>query len=227
MGVTDAVFMSSGQRILAIQEENLVVWDAQSLKVAKTIKAPCPPVALALNPKTGSVAVGCDIGPVILFDLDKNRELSTLRGHAGPVQSLAFSPDGRTLASAGNDTRVILWDVRQHSRIATLSGHSKLVFSLAFSPDGRQLASGGADGNVIIWDAASKELVGRLKAGGSVLSVQYLNPETLISGNFNATVRFWNLSAKVWEQRACGIVGSLTTSERFRSLLQAGSPNCK
>jgi WD40 repeat protein len=227
IGVMDAVFMSGGQRILAIQQESLVVWDTQNLKVIHTIRAPCPPVSLALNPQTGILALGCDLGPVILFDLEKNREISTLRGHAGTVQSLTFSPDGRTLASAGSDTGVILWDVRQHSRIATLSGHSKLVFSLAFRPDGRQLASAGADGNVIIWDIASKELLGRLKAEGSVLSVQYLNPETLISGNFDATVRFWNLSAKAWEQQACEIVGPLTTSERFRSLLQAGAPNCK
>jgi WD40 repeat protein len=225
-GVTNAIFISNGRRILAIRDESFVVWDSQSLKVAKTIKAPCFPAALALNPKTGIVAVGCD-GPVILFDLDKNREVSTLPGHAGAVGSLAFSPDGRILASAGDDTSVMLWDVGRNRRIATLSGHSKVVFSLVFSPDGKQLASASGDGNVVIWDAANKELLGRLRAGGSVLSVQYLNPETLISGSSDATVRFWNLSVKAWEQRACEIVGPLTTSERFTSLLQAGAPNCK
>jgi WD40 repeat protein len=101
------------------------------------------------------------------------------------------------------------------------------VFSLGFSPDGRQLASGGADEDVIIWDVAGKELLGRLRAGSSVLSVGYLNPDTLISGSFDATVRFWDLSAQAWEQRACEIVGPLTMSERFRSLLQAGAPNCR
>jgi WD40 repeat protein len=225
-GVTNAVFMSNGRRILAIRDEKLIVWDAQSLKVARALKPPCPPTAWALNPKTGIVAVGCDMGPVILFDFDKNREVSTLPGHAGSVQNLAFSPDGRTLAG-GSDTSIILWDVGRRSRIATLNGHSKPVFSLAFSPDGRQLASAGADRNVIIWDVAGKELLGRLRAGSSVLSVSYLSPDTLISGSFDATVRFWDLSAQAWEQRACDIVGPLTMSERFRSLLQAGTPNCK
>jgi WD40 repeat protein len=39
------------------------------------------------------------------------KEKSTLRGHTGPVWSVAFSPDGKTLASGSQDGAIKLWDV--------------------------------------------------------------------------------------------------------------------
>ncbi len=35
----------------------------------------------------------------------------TLKGHTGPVMSVAFSPDGKRLASSSRDQTVKVWDV--------------------------------------------------------------------------------------------------------------------
>ena len=88
--------------------------------------------------------------------------LSTLRGHTGEVDALAFSPDGETFASGGADGTILLWDATafrtnnvQSSPIRTLKGHTMDVTKLAFSPNSEMLASGSRDGTILFWEFTS------------------------------------------------------------------------
>jgi hypothetical protein len=47
---------------------------------------------------------------VHLWDLAAEKEIQVLKGHRGPISTLAFSPDGKLLATGSYDTTVLLWD---------------------------------------------------------------------------------------------------------------------
>jgi len=76
------------------------------------------------------------------------KELLTLRGHSGDVDSVAFSPDGKRLATASWDHTAKVWEAESGKEPLTLRGHSDFVLGVVFSPDGKHLATASEDGTV-------------------------------------------------------------------------------
>ena len=84
---------------------------------------------------------------VRVWDVATGQALRELRGHTGPVSSLAFHPGGRRLASAsvdpvqGGKGEVILWDPGTGRAVLSLPGN----VAVAFSADGARLFAVSAD----------------------------------------------------------------------------------
>jgi WD40 repeat protein len=68
-----------------------------------------------------------------------------LKGHSGPVLSLAFSADGKRLFTGSIDSTIREWDLDTRKEIQIIRDHSSWVNSLATDPAGRWLASAGSD----------------------------------------------------------------------------------
>ncbi len=118
----------------------------------------------------------------------------TLKGHTGPVTSVAFSPNGLRLASASWDGTVKVWSVATGLEVRTFKGHTGLVISVAFSPDGTRLASASGDGTVKVWDAATGQEPITLKGHTSVVASVAFSPDglRLASGAADLTVKVWD-----------------------------------
>ncbi len=132
-------------------------------------------------------------GEIKIWDVQTGAPLRTVRGHTGPVLSVAFSPDGKTLASGGYDYTVRLWNAADGMPLHTMPGHVCLVHSLAFSPDGKRLASGSEDWGVKLWDVELGAEALDLRGHTDRVRAVTFSPDgqRLYSAGGDGTLRVW------------------------------------
>jgi eukaryotic-like serine/threonine-protein kinase len=145
----------------------------------------------------------------------------TLKGHTGPVLSVAFSPDGKRIVSGGWDTLEVswnstlkIWDATSGQKTLTLKGHAGPVESVAFSPDGKQIVSGGSglfrtskfgsrriqgllSEALKVWDATSgQEMLTLTGHAGPVESVAFSpDGKRIVSGSEDNTLKIWDATS--------------------------------
>ncbi|MCC6285270.1 MAG: protein kinase [Phycisphaerales bacterium] len=116
------------------------------------------PRCLAFSPRADALACGGDSGDIVIWPIDGGRARfpARLRGHRGPVNSLAFAPGGGFLASTSDDGTLRLWNLGDLTLLATLRGHTGPVRHVALGrgPEGLTLVSSGDDG-VRSWNLPS------------------------------------------------------------------------
>ncbi len=67
--------------------------------------------SVAFSPDGKYLASGSADNTVKLWNLESQKEVTTLQGHSLFVTSVVFSPDGKYLASSSRDKTVKLWSI--------------------------------------------------------------------------------------------------------------------
>lgn len=98
-----------------------------------------------------------------LWDLRRQKPLSTLSGHQGLVLGLAISPLGDVLASGGSDNVIKLWDIPADEPEWNWTGHTLPINDVAVRPDGQIAVSVGDDRAVRVWDRQRGSLLQTLE----------------------------------------------------------------
>ena len=149
---------------------------------------------VAVSPDGRTVAAATLAGTVQLMDV-RTKEIHTLRGHQGMVQTVDFSPDGAWLASTAGRGEMRLWNLVEGSSRG-LVGHEDFISQVMFSPSSGALASAGFDGSVRLWsledDSPALQMNGH---DGYVRSVAFRpDGRVLASSGDDGTVRLWEAS---------------------------------
>lgn len=88
------------------------------------------------------MAAGNVAGIINVFDLESEKLLTQIGGHALPVRAVSFSPDSKLLLSGSDDAQIKIHHPGQGEQIKTLAGHGSWILDLSFSPNGVHFASG-------------------------------------------------------------------------------------
>jgi len=110
----------------------------------------------------GYLAIGTAGADVLLWDVEKNKQVRRMTGHSARVSSLDWNgAQGHILSSGSRDSTIVNHDVRvKEHAVATLNGHTQEVCGLKWSPDGTMLASGGNDNLLHVWDSVASSASG-------------------------------------------------------------------
>lgn len=173
----------------------------------------CDIFSVSYSPDNKKIAFGGSDSVVYVYEIPNPKPLFKLRGHKSEIAAVAFSPDGKTIVSGGKDKRIRFWDALTGNLLKESIGHSDPVITVAYSRDGKTLMSADG-GNIILWNSSSKTESKIFRNPSGCQSVAF-SPDgnSLIAGNRDKSIKFWNIATGKVEKSFNGFLSSITALE--------------
>jgi WD40 repeat protein len=209
--------LSTDGRLIATGQDDgaISVVDARTLAHRGTFPVVDTGQVLGIGfvPGGRRMVVGGPEGFLAVVDVDAERVVRRLRGHAGAIFTPGISADGRLLATASDDGTVRLWslpDGRPLGRPLRFPGRG--VQDAQLSPDGRWLTVVTVDdtierGTVEVWDARRRRRVHSRRVPGFPGTARF-SPDgrRLAVGFRSGRTQLW--STTTWRRDARDLVGA-------------------
>lgn len=131
----------------------------------------------------------------------KEKAVTTLQGHQGPINQVNYNVSGEYCCSAGTDKTIILWNPKQGLLIKVYNGHGQSVRDVVSSHDNSHLGSASADRCAFYWDVAEGAILRRFRGHNSVVNCVKFNElsNVLITGGNDSTVQLLDLKSRSYE----------------------------
>ena len=190
----------SSKNVMAVAlDQTLYLWNASSGTIDELLTTPTEgnKITSVQFMQDGShIAVGTDDCDVQLWDVQKAKQVRSLKGHSARVGAMAWN--NWMLSTGSRDSHIFNHDVRQREHhTMTLSGHEQEVCGLKWNHNGTQLASGGNDNLLHIWDEGRDTARYKIDAHcAAVKAVAWCPHNTSLlatgGGTADRRIKFWN-----------------------------------
>jgi WD domain, G-beta repeat len=169
--VLSAGFSADAKRVVTgSRDYTLRVWDLEGRRRLAVLSDVYEDdvVSAVFSPVNPSlVASASTDGSAHIWNVDTNT-ITALKGHNGPVWSIAFNSNGRQIVTASGDTTARVWDAESGQLVQTFKGHSNWVFSAAFTAGDKHVVTASRDKTVRIWDVETgNDVTGGVVSGST------------------------------------------------------------
>jgi WD40 repeat protein len=201
--ITSIAFSPDGKWLASVRLNGAIeLWDWQkrgdkkSYQLKKKTSEEFSSVPKVSFSPSGEVLAVSTNKTIELWDVSSKSPKSTIT-EKGNVATFQFSPDGKSIASAIFGSEITLWEIDSGKPLFDPIKEPYTIYTIQFSPDGNKIFGAGANQQIKSWSSQTGLPLINLSINQStVVSSMALSPtgETLISGDFNNFVTFWNLS---------------------------------
>jgi RNA polymerase sigma factor (sigma-70 family) len=208
-------FLADNRTLATLDETRILyLWDIETGREIRRFDPQLKPYdEVALSADGGKLAAaGRGTAIVHCWEVATGRLLSTLIGHRGAVQAVAFSPDGKTLATSATDRTLRFWDVATGAEQRRLGVDEAQREGLVFSGDGRILAS-GRDGIIRLWHVDSGQESVPVEGHQALIRLVAFSPDgqRILSFGRDHTVCSWDaVTGKLMDARRRGADETVT-----------------
>ena len=195
-GTRQIAFQPDGSRFAVSGfDRNVRIYDSATYRLITTLATHDTNNETVAYSTDGSLlAVGGRTGVVRIWRTSDNKHLTDIDGDSRRVRAVAFSPDSSLLATGGEGPFIMLWNPQTGKLIRIFSERPGKTFSLTFCGN-EFLASGESDNMVRLWDSSTGQNIATLSGHTGTISTMIYESTTqqLVTGSFDASVRFWTL----------------------------------
>jgi WD40 repeat protein len=176
-------------------DRTIHIWKISTGETLKTINVNVPVyVVKVFSIEYNQIVCGTS-NNLQIYNYSTGGLIQTLNGHTSSVYSIEMLSE-QFMASGAWDQRVIIWDLFSFSIKYTLTGHTNWVRCIR-KLSSNLLASGDVNGKIIVWNWLKGERIFNLTGHTNRLefnSLDLYDEQTLISGSWDKTVKFWNFT---------------------------------
>lgn len=187
--VESLVISSDGSTLISGAGDNTIkLWDIANQNLIHTFGKPIKKVDLSKfrpkNPPSGAIAISFSVSAIKaaispdgktivstdginiqLWDVEKRKQLRTIKANYNGFGSVFISPDNQTLVSLNIDSPIDIWNRFTGRKIRTIK--DEWVQSIDISPNGNTLVTGGwGDKTIKLWNIKTGKLVRAFKDTG-------------------------------------------------------------